>query len=376
MKLKTLKTIIAFLYNFYKSSLYCKKIRKIYKSADFQYAQFDKTEIKAHQNLWKSLQSHINPVWYKVYAVTTGRRDPNFVPEDVYYNIIEPRLNNKQLSKGFSDKNLYDTIYDARLLPKSILRNIDGVFYNEKFESVTISNDDDLHRNIIGNDEIIIKPSIDSGGGRDVKLFSSNNGRYVNSENLILTLEYLDFAFKRNFIIQEKIQQHPFFMKFNKTSVNTIRVFTYRSVINNSIEVLHVLLRIGKANSITDNQASGGFSCGITYGIINSYAIDKYGMKYKNVNSINLYTKLEIPFYNEIIKYAKNIASHNYYARLLGLDFCIDAKGNVRLIEINNINNEINFYQMNNGPLFGQFTDEIIDYCTKNQTSYMFDFTI
>ncbi|MBN1183508.1 MAG: hypothetical protein JXB49_14560 [Bacteroidales bacterium] len=374
--MKTLKTIIAFLYNFYKSTLYTRKIRKIYKSVNFQYAQFDKTEIKAHQNRWKSLHSHINPTWYEVYAIITGKRDPNFVPEDVYYNIIEPRLNNKQLSKGYSDKNLYDTVYDARLLPKTILRNIDGVFYNEKYEFVNISSDSDLLSNLIGNEEIIIKPSMDSGGGRDVKLFSSNNGRYVNSENQTLTLDYLYFVFKRNFIIQEKIQQHTFFMEFNKTSVNTIRVFTYRSVLNNSIEILHTLLRIGKANSITDNQASGGLSCGITNGRINSYAVDKYGNKYENVNNIDLNTYLEIPFYNEILNHAKDIANRNYYAHLLGLDFCIDVKGDVRLIEINNVNNEINFYQMNNGPLFGRFTNEIIDYCTKNQASYMFDFTI
>ena len=75
-----------------------------------------------------------------------------------------------------------------------------------------------------------------------------------------------------------------------------------------------------------------------------------------------------------MIDIAKKIAKLNYYSRLLGIDLGMDNNGRIRIIEINSVNNEINFYQMNNGPLFGDYTKEIIDYCKKNQISYCFDY--
>jgi hypothetical protein len=66
---------------------------------------------------------------------------------------------------------------------------------------------------------------------------------------------------------------------------------------------------------------------------------------------------------------AKEIASKNIHSRILGLDLCIDNKENVRCIEVNNFGNEINFFQLNNGPLFGRFSDEVNAYvkCSLNK---------
>jgi hypothetical protein len=52
----------------------------------------------------------------------------------------------------------------------------------------------------------------------------------------------------------------------------------------------------------------------------------------------------------------------------------VDITNQVKLIEINNNNNEINFYQMNRGPLFGKYTQEIINYCQKSRKSFCIDF--
>ena len=45
-------------------------------------------------------------------------------------------------------------------------------------------------------------------------------------------------------------------------------------------------------------------------------------------------------------------------------------------MEINNINIGIEDLQKNNGPMFGEFTEEVIDFCSKNKRSYCFDFEI
>ena len=70
----------------------------------------------------------------------------------------------------------------------------------------------------------------------------------------------------------------------------------------------------------------------------------------------------EIPKVSEMRQIATYYAKKNFYSRLMGLDFCVDNKGKVILIEINNQFGAISF-QMNSGPLFGEYTDEIIEYC-------------
>jgi len=180
-----------------------------------------------------------------------------------------------------------------------------------------------------------------------------------------------------SFLIQEYIEQHPFFSKLNPTSVNTVRIFTYRSVADNKVHVLHSVLRIGKKGATVDNQASGGISCGINEktGSLNNFAIDKYGTKYYKSNKI-LFSGLTVPKYGQMKEIAAEIAYSFPYHRLLGFDFALDKNERIRLIEVNNRNNEMNFYQMNNGSLFGGFTLEIMEYCKRRTRTFKIDFEI
>jgi hypothetical protein len=61
---------------------------------------------------------------------------------------------------------------------------------------------------------------------------------------------------------------------------------------------------------------------------------------------------------------------------LLGFDFCVTENNEIKLLEINCKNIEINFLQMNNGPLFGEYSKEIIDYCLHTKKNVVIDFHI
>ena len=52
--------------------------------------------------------------------------------------------------------------------------------------------------------------------------------------------------------------------------------------------------------------------------------------------------------------------------RLLGFDVTIDAEGAVRVVEINTRNLEINFLQTFGGPLFGDYSREIVEWCASH----------
>lgn len=175
--------------------------------------------------------------------------------------------------------------------------------------------------------------------------------------------------YKKNYILQKIIQQHKFFSQFNESSLNTLKIFTYRSVMSNHIEILHSILRVGAKGERVDNFRAGGYSIGIdTSGKLNNYACTKDGKKIKKVNQINLESnQFIIPFFENIKQTAVAIASKNIYHRLLGLDMTIDYENNICCLEVNNDFNEINFFQFNNGSLFGEFTEEIIEYCINNR---------
>jgi hypothetical protein len=297
------------------------------------------------------------------------------MPENTYYSIVEPAMNNAIMSKTFTNKNLYDILYPSiALLPTTYLRRIDGKYYDLDYKPIIGKIDLKQYLNCF--DSCIVKDTLDTGGGRGIDLFKKIGENFINETGEFLTTELLDKKYSDNTIVQEYILSHPYFSKFNKSSLNTIRVFTYRSVIDESIKVLHTILRIGKIGSIVDNQASGGISCGIDNGRLKSFAIDKYGNRYEEIGGNFFQNQYAIPFYKEIIGTAVSIAQKNLYSRVLGLDLCVDNNDQVRLIEVNNRNNEINFFQMNNGPLFENYTDEIMKYSIASKKALCFDFFV
>src|SRR5512133_2305499 len=60
-----------------------------------------------HDKLFQPIRKHANRRWLKVYGTISGIHDRRFIPEDLYYSEIEPRLNYKPLSKAYTDKNIY-----------------------------------------------------------------------------------------------------------------------------------------------------------------------------------------------------------------------------------------------------------------------------
>jgi hypothetical protein len=147
--------------------------------------------------------------------------------------------------------------------------------------------------------------------------------------------------------------------------------------LNEKVVILQRILRMGKAGSVVDNQASGGIACGVSpAGVLSVFGIDKYGKKHYDSNGVIFNSVGTLPFIDIVCDTAMGIAQKFPYSRLLGMDFGIDINGKVFLIEVNDSNNEINFYQMNNGPLFGEYTEEITHLCLKEPKSVVIDYNL
>jgi len=357
---------------------YRRKINKIYnkvvKQQTYSNVQLD---INKYKKKWSTINKHVNPYWYKTYSYISGIEDINYVPEDLFYGIIEPTLNNLSVAATYTDKNFYNKLYsDLNIFPETIFRNMEGVFYDSNYEY--LDNIKYIEDYLEDEQKVIVKPALESGGGRNVQIFYKKNDNYFNKSGKMLSINYLKNNYKKDFLIQKCIEPANYFKQFNDTSLNTMRICTYRSVKTNEVFIINWNLKIGKKGSEMDNLSSGGICCLVDKnGKLSSFATDVNGNKYFNLpwNPDLKFSEAEnIPKFEEIKRFAKEIAKRNYYQRILGLDICIDNKDNIKLVEINNDECGINMFQMLGTSLFNDYTDEVIEYCsdkTKRRTRNM-----
>ncbi len=352
-----------------------KKKRSISRIADRSYSSPSQSTLNDYNRLWKPLAGSPDPFYCSIYSEINGVESSLYVPEYVYYSVIEPTLNNRAFSLAYADKGFYGTLTGkGGVLPTLALKGISGVLYDP--DDKPVSSDFCLADYLSVGENYVLKPATDSAGGRGVKLVKAVSTERIQVDNEVLSPDELRGLLRRtyrnNFVIQEKIEQHPWFSAFNETSVNTVRMMTLRMPSAESIVCLRSVLRFGMPGSIVDNQASGGLSCGIEEeGRVKDFCVDKYGRR----------TPVEaggqfVPGYEQMKVAAVEIAQKYHYHRILGFDFCLNESGEIRLLEINTRNLEINFMQMNLGPLFREYTDEVIAFCSKGTRTVVLDWDI
>ncbi|MBN1932417.1 MAG: hypothetical protein JW786_12505 [Desulfobacterales bacterium] len=303
---------------------------------------------------------HSDLKWLDFYYSVFGSPDPLFIPVPVYY-YIETCLNNRMLTFAIKEKNFLNKFMPAVPTPKTIVRRINGFCYDDQYQRVDRN---EVWRLLNLRSKLILKPSVESGGGSSIRVLERKGSALSDAEGS-LNPEWLD-SYIKDFVVQEYIVQHRFFSQFNPSSNNTIRVFTYRSVKDDSVNILHCLLRVGAQGSFLDHDHLGGVVLAIDeHNKTTPQAIDLFGNKYNSVNGIDLAALDSVPVMDEVRKLAREVAGNVYYGRLLALDFTVDRENRPLLLEINCWRNGISQYQMHNGGLFKEFTIEILDFCQK-----------
>lgn len=153
---------------------------------------------------------------------------------------------------------------------------------------------------------------------------------------------------KRQFIIEERIRQHPEMERLCPTSINTLYITTVLS--RDQVHVMYVLVRMGNGTKAVDNISSGGLYCRVgSDGVVHVPAFcDKTARCYDAHPSTG--TKLigfTIPYYKEAIEMVRKAARVVPQIRYVGWDIAITPDGPV-LIEGNTIpsyNMCQNYYQ-------------------------------
>lgn len=170
------------------------------------------------------------------------------------------------------------------------------------------------------HNSLIVKPV---GGGQGHGIFIWNKDD--------ITSRKVNLHDCSGYIAEEILIQHPEMESLNPTSVNTVRVLTFKG------EVIAAALRIGGSGAIVDNLHSNGV-CGhidIQNGIIDVPCIDMKFNKY--VYHPSTHKKLvgfEIPLWSLVVEKVKEAALVVPEVQYIGWDVAI-LKNSVALIEGN-----------------------------------------
>jgi len=343
--------------------LECKTKLKELKVIDGFAITNEKEQVKAYKKRWKRLSPRIEKAYMLNVSKSIQAIDLDVVPSDVYYSIIEPTLNNIPFSVGLEDKSQLDTMY-GELTPVVFLKNIHGVFFIE--DKFVKPENIDLITCLKGHQKVIVKQSVDSHGGRSIVVFRQKGDGFYNDEGEQLTIDYLLSKFKSNFIVQAYVNQHDFYAQFNQSSLNSLRVMTYRSVVDNEIKVLNTVLRVGNAGSYVDNLMYGGYAIGVGEdGFLRDFGVNNKGEIRKEFNGKLLQNIGKVVGIDTVLETATKAAELHHHSRILGFDMCVTNDNRVIIIEVNTWDLGMYIIQLANGALFHKYTDEVIDYCVK-----------
>jgi len=296
----------------------------------------------------------VSSAFPEIYKRCNGIVSDKYIPASLYFYYISPYLVNMNLSMAYVDKNMYFRHFPDVRQPKTIFYNMSGRFYTAEMQEVTF---DEAVETLSKKEKFIVKPAIESGRGRDVKMVIGGGEIQIVS---ILN------DYESNYIIQEVVTQHPEMSKLNPTSLNTCRLYTYRRVGTSEYMLLGGAVRFGGKGAYRDNACTGGGFCKINDDGSVEDAIHNY--RRFGWGSLKVEKGLEglrIPNYDKVLETALRLHKTIPYMDLIGWDIAVDEEGEPVLIELNQYP-DCEFLQIFNGPMFGEYTDELLERISKH----------
>ena len=279
----------------------------------------------------------------------TGHFAKEYVPNNFYHCELVPRANIHRLQGALGDKNMCDYLLPGENIVHSILKNMNGYYY---YEGRPVSEEEAV--NLCQNmDKVIIKPSRESKG-KGVQLITVKNG-ISNVEGK--SIRDLFKEYKKDFLIQECVKQHQKMAALNPTSVNTMRILSYRSGME--VLIIYSVVRIGRSGSVVDNQCKGGISTTIDQNgklgksAFGGYSTDNIVMTDSGI-TLDGY---QLPSYDKAIEMVKRLHLKLPFFDIVGWDVAIQEDGEPVLIEFNS---NPGLSQSAFGSGMGEYTERII----------------
>lgn len=350
--LHLIKSFVDLLLNYIKSrrtkKFWRKKIKKHTSSNVLTRAQ--KKEIKELYGKYTC----VNFTFHEFYTQKTGRFDKYYIPDDIYYDNIDRFYNDWKAAVYLDNKCYYDEWYFKGIgIPRTITKRTNGLWSVHKDGATSFVSDEEAY-NLISEYDCFVKQALSSCGGNGVKKITK--GTPTNE------IERVVASLKSDIVVQEAIVQSDEMSKLNPTSTNTVRVLSFLDSCGKA-KVYSAIVRMGVKGSIVDNASSGGITCGIQPdGRLKDIAYASNGTSFEVHPSSGLkFSEVVIPNYSKLLALASELHKSFPHFRLLSWDFALDKNNEPLVIEVNLCYGELDFHQLNNGPLFGGDTEKILE---------------
>lgn len=321
----------------------------------------DKMFIKKHSlpKLTQNERKEIGEVWpcfdlkekdliyTKLYKKEYGF-DPYFICDYALQKILKT-TNPLKLVEALAHKGLVDVWFPNLNFPIVYVRCIAGVMYDKKMKVLTL---EECIKIIKGVDTFIIKPTIDTGCGKGVKKV------YTGTKSEEALVEIIK-SYKKDFVIQETIQQAKEIEELNPTSLNTCRV---TSILLNGKWDCSTIFKVGKKGADKDNWSSS-YLIGVTQdGYLKEFGYDNQLNKVYKTDLGHEFKGLQLPAFDDMISFVKeNHIKYFSHCGIIGWDILVDQNNKVRVIEVNLKSPGVVGEQLASGTFFKSFRNEIIE---------------
>lgn len=305
---------------------------------------------KAYKAYWKRY-GNFSPMWGWYYASRNGNLDVRYIPHTLYYTKIDQHYNARKLGYGFNDKNYYSKLFAGIKQPETIVRVFGkGYFTDAEYKQISLEQAVAL---ICENDEVICKPSQESGSGRSIEFWQIEEKKDYIQEFLRNSCE--------PYILQKVLKQHVALNEVHLGSINSLRICSI--LLSDGVHILSTCLRMGVDKARIDNVTAGGISVGINNdGTMQEFAYNYFTGERVSVHPQGfVFSGKIVPSYDKAVALVEKAHQMIGHFRLVSWDIAIDDQGDPVLIEANMRKGGINLNQFSNGPLFGDLTDQILN---------------
>lgn len=296
----------------------------------------------------------VNTVYHQWYYTVTGKHDVRFLPDWMLSCALTEKLNDVRMMHAWTDKSYLERFVPEAKYPTVLIRNVNGILFDSAFCPLTKK---DAQAILSDRERVIVKPSVDSGGGSNVQAFDGD-----------IQLSAISNSFKSNFVVQEFLRQHPSTAALNETSVNTIRIISL--LWEGEVYICGVTLRTGIKGAITDNISHGhGIAIGLQMdGTLDPICYANNGEAFETSTQYNLENGHRIASVDKAVEFVQYHHQRLPYFKLIAWDLAVDENGHIVILEYNVKAIGITLFQYNTGPLFGELTEAVLKEYRRNRS--------
>ena len=293
----------------------------------------------------------VRPFSHAFYTEKTGVFSPLYLPDSIYFFYIDQFYNSWEAAKYLDNKCFYPRMFTGIKMPKIIASRKNSYWY---IDDQNIISEQRVMELVMDQPVSFIKKATESLGGKGVVYFNPNKH---GEDDLKQILE----SIKGDIVIQEGIKQSKTLAALNPSSVNTLRLISLLRKDGN-VKIYSVIVRMGVGDAKVDNASSGGITCGVLpSGQLKPIAFNPLGERFEEHPTTHIqFEQIVIPHYQEIRDTIKRLHIQIPHFRMVSWDVAVDLSEEPVLIEANLCDGELDFHQLNNGPLFGEDTEDVL----------------